>query len=109
MAAASAVAAVAIPRAMRAGACSRRLSSSSTTLAHPARVPSRPPPPIALAPTLVASRARAASLSPRRDSFDPERRSPRRRARPSRVPAIDVRDARPTGPTVLDRAAPHRR
>lgn len=59
MAAASAVAAVAVPRAMRAGAFPRRFSSSTTTLSLPARVPPRSPPPIAFAPTRVASRERA--------------------------------------------------
>jgi hypothetical protein len=99
MAAASAVAAVAVPRAMRAGAFPRRFSSSTTTLSHPARVPPRSPPPIAFAPTRVASRERA-----------PRPLSPPGLARPSDgVRLVDARGARPTGPSDGNRRAPHRR
>ena len=109
MAAASAVAAVAVPRAMRAGAFPRRFSSSTTTLSHPARVPPRSPPPIAFAPTRVASRERAPRPLPAGPRSTLRRRSLRRRARRSRVRAIDTRGARPTGPSDGNRRAPHRR
>ena len=110
MAAASAVAAVAVPRAMRAGAFPRRFSSSTTTLSLPARVPPRSPPPIAFAPTRVASRrARAAASLPAGPRSTLRRRSLRRRACRSRVRAIDTRGARPTGPSDGNRRAPHRR